>query len=103
MGIVVFDLRVGLFDDPPNSDTAEMVKAINESFTLMGKLNGGAERLFLRYTSFKSSSYVKLCENLDTVLRIGHKFVNARVKKLQEMADGGEEFVENQGKTFCSV
>lgn len=97
MGIVVFDLRVGLFNDPPNRETAEMVKAINESFVLMGKLNGGLERLLLQYTCFKSSTYKKLCDNLDAVLRIGHKFVNTRMKKLKEMAEGGEEFVENQG------
>ena len=97
MGIVVFDLRVGLFNDPPNDETVQMVKAINESFTLMGKLNGGFERLLLRYTSYKSSSYKKLCDNLDTVLRVGHGFVNERMKRLKEMADGGDEFVENQG------
>lgn len=46
MGIIVFDSRVGLFDDPPNSEAVEMVKAINDSFKLMGKLNGGLESFF---------------------------------------------------------
>ena len=100
MGITVFDSRIGLFDDPPNSKAIEMVKAINDSFKLMGKLNGGLESFLLKYTCYKTSTFKTMCDVLDVVLKTSYKLVNKTMKKLQEKADDVED---DQGKCKCML
>ena len=95
MGITVFDSRIGLFDDPPNNKAIEMVKAINDSFKLMGKLNGGLESFLLKYTCYKTSTFKTMCDVLDVVLKTSYKLVAKTMKKLQEKADDVED---DQGK-----
>ena len=98
MGVVLFDLRVGHFDDPPNSEAAELGKVIKESFTLMGKLNGGLEWFLLKYTDFKTPTFNKFCEALDFIFSISSKYVDKAMTELKEMSDGPEEeFVDNEG------
>ena len=95
MGIIVFDSRIGLFDDPPNSEAIEMVKAVYDSFKLMGKLNGGLESFLLKYTCFKTSTFKTMCDVLDVVVKTSYKLVDKTMKKLQEKADDVEN---DQGK-----
>ena len=40
---MAFDVRVGLYDDPPNKETVKMIHATLDAFTHMGKLNRGWE------------------------------------------------------------
>ena len=100
MGIIVFDSRVGLFDDPPNSEAVEMVKAINDSFKLMGKLNGGLESFLLKYTCYKTSTFKTMCDVLDVVVKTSYKLVDKTMKKLQEKADDVEN---DQGKCMLWI
>jgi len=103
MGVVLFDLRVGHFDDPPNSEAAELGKVIKESFTLMGKLNGGLEWFLLKYTDFKTPTFNKFCEALDFIFSISNKYVDKTMTELKEMSDGPEEeFVDNQAISLMS-
>ena len=95
MGIIVFDSRIGLFDDPLNSDAIEMVKAVSDSFKLMGKLNGGLESFLLKYTYYKTSTFKTMCDALDVILKTSYKLVDKTMKKLQEKADDVED---DQGK-----
>ena len=95
MGIIVFDSRIGLFDDPLNSEAIEMVKAVSDSFKLMGKLNGGLESFLLKYTYYKTSTFKTMCDALDVILKTSYKLVDKTMKKLQEKAHDVED---DQGK-----
>ena len=55
---MAFDVRVGLFDDPPSKETKKMlkmIKAVFDGFALLGKLNSGWEGLLYRF--IKTPSY----------------------------------------------
>ena len=93
---MVFDERVGLYDDPPKEETAKMLKATLDTIVYMGKLSEGLEGLIFRF--FKTPSYWKYCEAEDTAIRIGQEIVNKEVLELKKMAEEGEQFAKDGGK-----
>ena len=99
---MALDVRIGLYDDPPNKETVEMIKASNESARLHGKLSRGLEGLLFRFVSTPSfvsiPSFRKYCEAQDTVFGIGQKIVDKKVMELRKMAEEGDVFEENEGK-----
>ena len=61
---MAFDVRVGLFDDPPSKETKKMlkmIKAVFDGFALLGKMNSGWEGLLYRF--IKTPSYKKIRRN----------------------------------------
>ena len=96
VGTVAFDLRVGLYDDPPNQEIINMIKATFDGFKYLGNLNRGWESQL--YTLVTTPSYRKFCESQDTLFSIGQKVVDKKVADLKKLAEDGDEFVENQGK-----
>ena len=102
MGTLAFDIRVGLYDDPPNKDTVKMIQATMDTFALMGKLRRGWEGLLFRFV--RTPSYWKFCEAQDTARAIGQKIVDNKVMELKKMAEEGGTFVEDQsGYNFIHV
>lgn len=101
VGTVAFDLRVGLYDDPPNQEIINMIKATFDGFKYLGNLNRGWESQL--YTFVTTPSYRKFCESQDTLFGIGQKVVDKKIADLKKLAGDGEEFVENQGKLSSSV
>ena len=41
VGTMAFDVRVGLYDDPPDKDTVKFVQATVDALALQGKLSRG--------------------------------------------------------------
>ena len=68
VGTMAFDVRVGLYDDPPNKETVKMIKTTFDSFVYLGKLSRGLESLLFRFVT--TPTYWKFCEAQDTSLRI---------------------------------
>lgn len=101
VGTVAFDLRVGLYDDPPNQEIINMIKATFDGFKYLGNLNRGWESQL--YTFVTTPSYRKFCESQDTLFGIGQKVVDEKIADLKKLAGDGEEFVENQRKLSSSV
>jgi len=93
---MAFDVRIGLYDDPPNKDTVKMIEATKESFRLMGVLSRGLEHLF--FTFMTTPNYRRFCKAQDIALEIGQKVVDDKVSELKKMADEGEEFSKDGGK-----
>ena len=93
---MAFDVRVGLYDDPPNKDTIKMVQATLDAFALMGKLGRGWENLC--YMFFTTSTYRKFCEATDTSFDMSQKIVDNKVAELNKMAEEGGAFDDNQSE-----
>ena len=93
---MAFDVRVGLYDDPPNKTTVKMTKANSERIKLAGELNKGLMSLLFRLVW--TPSYSKFCEAQDTTFGISQRIVDKKVAELKNMAEQGESFQENTGK-----
>ncbi|KAL9965313.1 hypothetical protein ACROYT_G029094 [Oculina patagonica] len=93
VGTMAFDVRVGLYDDPPNKETVKMIKATVDGFAYMGKLARGLEGLLFRFVT--TPTYRKFCETQDTALRISQEIVDKKVMELKKMAEEGETFAED--------
>ncbi len=93
---MAFDVRVGLYDDPPNKETVKMIKATVDGFAYMGKLARGLEGLLFRFVT--TPTYRKFCETQDTAIRISQEIVDKKVMELKKMAEEGEAFAEDGGK-----
>ena len=93
---MAFDVRVGLYDDPPNKDTVKMIQATVDGFALMGKLGRGWEHLC--YAFFTTSTYRKYCEAQDTSYAMSQKIVDNKVAELNKMAEEGGTLDDNQSE-----
>ncbi|CAH3104927.1 unnamed protein product [Porites lobata] len=100
VGTMAFDVRVGLYDDPPNKDTVKMVQSTMDSFALMGKLSRGWESLFWRF--FTTPTYRKFCEATDTSFAMSQKIVDNKVAELNKMAEEGGTFDDNQSVSLLT-
>lgn len=93
---MAFDLRVGLYDDPPNQDIIKIIQATFDGFKYLGNLNRGWESQLYRFVT--TPSYRKFCETQDTLFGIGQKIVDKKVADLKKITTDGDGFVENQGR-----
>lgn len=93
---MTLDVRIGLYDDPPNKETVKMLKETNKFFMFMERL-GGIWEGFLLWLGLSSPAYREFCQAEDISIAIGQNIVNQKLKELNEMANGEEEFVESQG------
>lgn len=60
MGILVFDVRVGMYDDLLNKEIVKMIKLSLDVFLFMGKLNKGWESFIFNFMMI--FMYLKFCE-----------------------------------------
>ena len=93
---MAFDVRVGLYDDPPNKETVKIIQTTLEAFTHLGKLNRGWEGLLSKFVN--TPTYWKFCQAQDTALAISQRIVENKVIELNKMADEGDKFVEDEGE-----
>ena len=93
---MAFDVRVGLYDDPPNKDTVKMVQSTMDAFALVGKLSRGWESLFVRFCP--TPTYRTFCEAMDTSYTMSQKIVDNKVAELNKMAEEGGAFDDNQSE-----
>jgi len=94
VGTMAFDLRVGLYEDPPNQDIIKVIQATFDGFKYLGYLNRGWESQLYRFVT--TPSYRKFCKTQDTLFSIGQKIVDKKVADLKKFTEDGDEFVENQ-------
>ena len=93
---MAFDVRIGLYDDPPNKDTVEMIEATKESHRLWGVLARGLESVLFAFVT--TPNYRKYCEVQDIAMGIGQRIVDNKVSELKKMAEEGEEFTKDGGE-----
>lgn len=95
VGTLAFDVRVGLYDDPPNKETVKMIKSSSDAFSLMGKLNRGWESFILHFMT--TPTYLKFCKAQDTSIGIGQSIVDQKIMELKKAAGDDEAFCKDQG------
>ena len=96
VGTMAFDVRIGLYDDPPNKETVKMIESTKESFRLLGVLCRGLENLLFPFVT--TPNYRKYCEVQDMAIEIGQRIIDDKVSELKTMAEEGEEFTKDGGK-----
>ena len=96
VGTMAFDVRIGLYDDPPNKETVKMIEATKEVFRLLGVLIRGLESVLFRFVT--TPNYRKFCEVQDISLEIGQRIVDDKVSELKKIAEEGEEFTKDGGE-----
>ena len=94
---MAFDVRIGLYDDPPNKETVKMIEATKESFRLLGVLCRGLENVLFPFVT--TPTYRKYCEVQDMAIEIGQRIIDDKVSELKKMAEEGEEFTKDGGKS----
>ena len=96
--MVVFDTRLGLFDEIPPEKPLQFIKAVDDFFTHSQPLEFGAQRFFMHYV--ETSDWKKMCDAHDTAMAIGQEYVNKKLDELQNMGDDGlgEEYRKRDGK-----
>ena len=95
-GTVAFDVRVRLYDDPPDKDAVKFVQATVDALALQGKLSRGWGSLFWKF--FTTPTYRKFCEARDTSYAMSQKIVDNKVAELKKMAEEGRAFDDNQSE-----
>ena len=93
---MTLDVRIGLYDDPPNKETLKMLEETCKFFPFLERFGGLWEGLLLRF-GLSSTTYREFCQTEDNAIEIGQKIVNQKVKELS--INGEDEFVENQGSS----
>lgn len=100
LGAVTLDVRIGLYDDPPNKETVKMLEETCKFFPFLERFGRLWESLLLRF-GLSSTTYREFCQTEDNAIKIGQKIVNQKVKELS--VNNEEEFVENQGTSNVNI
>ncbi|XP_078342285.1 1,25-dihydroxyvitamin D(3) 24-hydroxylase, mitochondrial-like [Oculina patagonica] len=95
VGTLVFDSRIGLYDDPPSEEAMKFIQAVDDMFKCLGKLMlGFVEKNLLPYMD--TPSFKKLSKSMDIQNEIGMMYINKKIKELEEMANRNDKSQENQ-------
>ncbi|KAL9959272.1 hypothetical protein ACROYT_G032582 [Oculina patagonica] len=95
VGTLVFDSRIGLYDDPPSEEAVKFIQAVDDIFQcLHNLLFGFVEKNLLPYID--TPSFKKLSKSLDIQSEIGMMYINKKIKELEEMANRDDKSQENQ-------
>ena len=101
MGTLVFDTRIGLYNDPPNEEAVKFIQAVDDLFNCLQILIlGFVEKSLLPYMD--TPAFKRLSKSLDTQTEIGMMFINKKFKELEEMAHRDDKSQENQGEVSFS-
>ncbi len=100
VGTLVFDSRIGLYDDPPSEEAVKFIQAVEDMFKCLGNLLlGFVEKNLLSYMD--TPSFKKISKSLDIQNEIGMMYINKKIKELEEMANSRDDkSQENQGTVF---
>lgn len=90
VGTLVFDVRVGLYNDPPSEEAMRFIGAIHDVFqSLHAFVFGILEKHLYHYVN--TPNFVKLERAVDTSFEIGQGYIDKKMKDLKEMAHKGSD------------
>ena len=103
MGTLVFDTRVGLYNDPPSEEALRFIGSIHDTFqSLHAFVFGIVEKNLFQYMN--TPNFVKLERALDTSFEIGRGYIDKKMKDLEEMAHkGSDDSQESEGKIWIAI
>ena len=100
---MVFDTRVGLYNDPPSEEALRFIGSIHDTFqSLHAFVFGIVEKNLFQYMN--TPNFVKLERALDTSFEIGRGYIDKKMKDLEEMAHkGSDDSQESEGKIWIAI
>ena len=100
---MVFDTRVGLYNDPPSEEALRFIGSIHDTFqSLHAFVFGIVEKNLFQYMN--TPNFVKLERALDTSFEIGRGYIDRKMKDLEEMAHkGSDDSQESEGKIWIAI
>lgn len=98
---MVFDTRIGLYNDPPTEKAMTFIQSVDDAFKYMHNLMFGfVEKNLVPYIN--TPSFNKFSKAMDTGMEIGEMFVNKKIKELDEIANRGDS-QENEGEVVLII
>ena len=89
-----------MYDDPPNEDALSLIENVRAFITETGKL----ESVVPLYKYIDTPSWKRFCNAQDKTIAIGQKFVNRKLKLLNEqMSEDGELNIEGMDEIECNL
>ena len=85
---MAFDVRLGLYDDPPKKEALKFIDAVQNFLLLTHKLVFSIPSSIIR-PHVDTPAFKKFLKYADTILDIGQGFVDKKTKELKEMAEKG--------------
>ena len=97
-GVLAFDARLGLYEDPPTEKAIIFINAVQDFFELSQKLLFQfTHRVLLPYID--TPTFKRFLKVSDVILDIGQSFVDKKMLEMKEMAEKGidNNCTESQG------
>lgn len=92
---MVFDSRIGLYEDPPQRDPMRFIKAVESLLESTQQVELGFENFL--YNHFNTPSWKKLCEAQEVIIEIGQKYVDMKIETLKEKIHDSEGLLNEEG------
>ena len=93
---LVFNTRLGLYEDRPPQVALKFTEAVNNFFELSHKLLFNPfSRIARQY--FETPTFKKFLENADTLMETGQGIVDKTTRELKEMTENGIDLGDAQG------
>ena len=100
MGILAFDARLGLYEDPPKEEAMRFIQGVHDFFSLSHELFFSISVRMAKRFNIDTPKLKKFFKVADDLLEIGESFVDKKMRELKEMADKGIDPSGNTQGTF---
>lgn len=98
MGILAFDARLGLYEDPPKDEAMRFIQGIHDFLSLSHQLFFSVSMRMAKRLNIDTPKLKKFFKTADVLIEIGESFVDKKMRELKEMADKGiDSSSDNQG------
>ena len=94
---MAFDSRFGLYEDTPPQEALDFTKAVNDFFELSQQLLYSILNRVALTLYIDTPKYRKFSKNYDTILDIGQRFVENKMREVKEMTEKGIDLADAQG------
>ncbi|KAK3747136.1 hypothetical protein QZH41_015124 [Actinostola sp. cb2023] len=94
IGTLVFDARIGLYEDPPRNEPLRFIKAVNDLFECLHNLEVGPEKMF--FTKFNTPSFKKLCQAIDVIRASAQIYMDVKREELKEDLNNPDKLLDGE-------
>lgn len=89
MGTLAFDVRLGLYEDPPKEEAMRFIQGVHDFFSISHELFFSLSRRIAKRFDIDTPKLKKFFKTADVLIEIGESFVDKKMRELKEMADKG--------------
>lgn len=97
-GILAFDARLGLYEDPPTEEAMKFIQGMHDFLLLSHQLFFSVSYRMAQRFNIDTPKLKKFFKTADVLIDIGEIFVDKKMRELKEMAEKGiDPSEETQG------